>query len=90
MCVRMIERVSAGVRRVTQSARRCLSLSAVDRHAGPPGGKWDYSYLLLRGPLSAKPVILLKHASISRAFWSRDRGEERRLNVLACCGSERR
>lgn len=35
----MTEPVSAGVCRVTQSARRCLSLSTTDRHAGPPGGK---------------------------------------------------
>lgn len=35
----MIEPVSAGVCRVTQSAWRCLSLSTTDRHAGPPGGK---------------------------------------------------
>ena len=39
VCVYMPEPVSAGVCRVTQSARRCLSLSTTDRHAGPPGGK---------------------------------------------------
>lgn len=39
VCVCVIELVSAGVCRVTQSARRCLSLSTADRHAGPPGGK---------------------------------------------------
>lgn len=34
-------------------------------------GKWDYSYLFLRSPLSAKPVILQLHVSISRthAVW---------------------
>ncbi len=39
VCVYVIEPVSAGVCRVMQSARRCLSLSTTDRHAGPPGGK---------------------------------------------------
>lgn len=38
VCVCVWER-AAGVCRVTQSARRCLSLSTTDRHAGPPGGK---------------------------------------------------